>query len=119
MCRVFFFEVLKLLSLRREAVLQRLQLTEVSERQRTPGKLGKKLLKAAREVIATHRRYLQTTDDLDWLRDQLQPLRQRIQALLEQGARGQHEHAANFCAGLLEEYDALWTFCDVQNVDIH
>ncbi len=95
------------------------QLTEVSERQRTPGKLGKKLLKAAREVIATHRRYLQDDGhDLDWLRDQLQPLRQRIQALLEQGARGQHERTANFCAGLLEEYDALWTFCDVQNVDI-
>ncbi|HEU4731194.1 MAG TPA: hypothetical protein VFT22_25045 [Kofleriaceae bacterium] len=24
----------------------------------------------------------------------------------------------NFCAGLLEEYDALWTFCDVHDLQI-
>jgi transposase len=94
------------------------QLVEVSERQRTPGKLGRKLLKAAREVIATHRRYLEEDHDLDWLREQLSPLRERIQGLLEQGARGRHQRTANFCAGLLEEYDALWTFCDVNDIEI-
>lgn len=94
------------------------QLVEVSERHGAPGKLGKKLLKAAREVIKTHRRYLEDSHDLDWLGEQLSPLRERIQLLLEQGARGQHQRTANFCAGLLEEYDALWTFCDVTDIDI-
>jgi transposase len=94
------------------------QLVELSERQRTPGKLGKQLVKAAREVIATHRRYLEHGHDLDWLRAQLRPLRARIQELLEQGARGRHERTANFCAGLLDEYDALWTFCDVEDIAI-
>lgn len=94
------------------------QLVEVSERHGAPGKLGKKLVKAAREVIRTHRRYLQDDHDLDWLGTELQPLRERIQALLEQGARGRHQRTANFCAGLLEEYDALWTFCDVQDIAI-
>jgi len=41
-----------------------------------------------------------------------------IEQLLEQGARGRHERTANFCQGLLEEYDALWTFCDVENLQI-
>ncbi|WP_249019602.1 IS66 family transposase [Conexibacter sp. S30A1] len=94
------------------------QLVEVSERHRAAGRLGKKLVKAAREVINIHRRYLEDDHDLDWLREQLQPLRERIQALLEQGARGRHQRTANFCSGLLDEYEALWTFCDVENIQI-
>ena len=94
------------------------QLVEVSERQRTPGRLGKRLLKAAREVIKTHHRYLAEDHDLDWLREQLTPLRERIKELLQQGARGHHQRTANFCAGLLAEYDALWTFCDVKDIEI-
>ena len=94
------------------------QLVAVSERQGNPGRLGKKLLKAAREVIATHRRYLEDGRDLAWLKGELRPLRERVQALLEQGARNRHQRTANFCSGLLSEYDALWTFCDVQDIDI-
>jgi transposase len=94
------------------------QLVELSERRQTPGRLGRKLLKAAREVIKTHHRYLAEDHELDWLREQLAPLRERIKALLEQGARGRHERTANFCAGLLEEYEALWTFCDVKDIEM-
>ena len=94
------------------------QLVEVSEREGATGMLGKKLLTAAREVIKVHRRDLQDDYDLDWLREQLAPLRKQILVLLEQGARGQHEKTANFCSGLLGEYDALWTFCDVQDIEI-
>jgi transposase len=94
------------------------QLIELSERERTPGRLGKQLVKAAREVIAVHHRYLEDGHDLTWLREELQPLRERIEELLEQGARGRHVKTANFCAGLLEEYEALWTFCDVEGIKI-
>jgi len=94
------------------------QLVEISEREGAPGKLGKKLVKAAREVIAIHHRYLQDEHDLAWLRSELQPLREQIEQLLQQGARGHHQRTANFCSGLLKDYDALWTFCDVQNIQI-
>jgi len=93
-------------------------LIALSERHGAPGKLGKQLLKAAREVIRTHREYLETERDLDWLREQLAPLRAKIRTLLEQGTRGHDQKTANFCAGLLEEYDALWTFCDVDDLRI-
>ncbi len=93
-------------------------LVALSERQGAPGKLGRKLLKAAREVIRTHRAYLEDDRDLDWLRERLTPLRTQIQTLLQKGARGHDQKTANFCAGLLEEYDALWTFCDVQDLHI-
>ncbi len=93
-------------------------LIALSERPGAPGKLGAKLLKAAREAIHIHHAYREHDEhDLIWLRAHLQPLRERIQALLEQGTRGHDQKTANYCAGLLEEYDALWTFCDVQ--DLH
>ncbi|MGO9750332.1 MAG: IS66 family transposase [Solirubrobacteraceae bacterium] len=94
------------------------QLVEVSEREGATGKLGTKLVNAARKVVKVHHRYLKDDHDLDWLRETLAPLRAQIQRLLEQGTRGEHEKTANFCSGLLGEYDALWTFCDVQDIEI-
>ena len=38
--------------------------------------------------------------------------------LLEHGTRARHEETANFLAGPLEEYDALSTFCDVNDIEI-
>jgi transposase len=94
------------------------QLVELSERQGAPGRLGAKLVKAAREVFHIHRLYLEGEHTLDWLGEQLSPVQQRIRALLEQGTRGRHEKTANFCAGLLEEWQALWTFCEVPNIPL-
>lgn len=89
------------------------QFVEVSERGGAAGKLGGSLVGAAREVIAAHRRYLEEGHELTWLEGELRPLRERISSLLEQGTRGRDARTARFCAGLLEEYEALWTFCDV------
>ena len=93
------------------------QLTDLSERPGAPGKLGKKLLAAARQVIRTHRAYLTDGRDLDWLAAELEPLRDQIQALLEHGTRARHAKTARFAAGLLEEYEALWTFCEVPGIN--
>jgi transposase len=92
------------------------QFVGVSERPGAAGRLGHQLLKAAREVIRCHREYLQDGHDLDWLHAQLAPIREQIQTLLEQGARGRHPKTQRFCAGLLDEYDAMWTFCDVPGI---
>jgi transposase len=92
------------------------QFVSVSERPGAPGRLGEQLLKAARGVIGAHREYLQDNHDLAWLHDQLAPYRESIKALLEQGVRGRHLKTRRFCAGLLDEYDALWTFCEVPGI---
>jgi len=93
-------------------------LVALCERPGAPGKLGKRLLKAAREVIDLYHAYREHDHDLTWLREQLAPLREQIQTLLEKGTRGHDQKTANYCAGLLEEQDALWTFCDVEDLHI-
>ncbi|MGB0092924.1 MAG: IS66 family transposase [Solirubrobacteraceae bacterium] len=94
------------------------QLVEVSQRTGAAGRRGTQLVKLAREVIAIHREFLTDGHDPDWLSDQLAPPRAQIRVLLEQCATGHHTKTANFAAGLLEEYDALWTFCDVPDLQI-
>jgi transposase len=92
------------------------QFVSVAERDGAPGRLGHALLGDAREVIRCHREYLQDDHDLAWLHAQLQPFREHIKTLLETGVRGRHLKTRRFCAGLLEEYDALWTFCEVEGI---
>lgn len=94
------------------------QLVEVSQRPGVAGRRGHKLVTLAREVIAAHREFLAEGHDPDWLTVQLTPLRSEIRQLLEQCAAGHHTRTANFAAGLLAEYDALWTFCDVPGLRI-
>ena len=93
------------------------QFVSLSERDGAPGRLGHQLLKAAREVIGCHREYLQDSHDLAWLHTRLAPHREQIQTLLQTGVRGRHLKTRRFCAGLLDEYDALWTFCEVEGID--
>jgi transposase len=94
------------------------QLVEVSQRSGEAGRCGEQLVALARRVIAAHRNYLEHGHDAGWLRDQLAPLRTQISVLLEQCVAGEHPRTANFAAGLLEEYQALWTFCDVPELAI-
>jgi transposase len=93
------------------------QLVDLSERPGQPGKLGRKLLGAARGVIGRHRAYLTDGHDLPWLAAELGPLREQIRALLERGARGRDPKTRNFCLNLLDEYAASWTFSEVAGID--
>ena len=94
------------------------QLIEVSQRSGVTGRRGIKLVTLARAVIAAHRAYLTDGHDPEWLAAQLEPLREQIRALLEQCAAGRHTRTANLAAGLLDEYEALWTFADVPELAI-
>ncbi|MCA1681538.1 MAG: IS66 family transposase, partial [Actinobacteria bacterium] len=93
------------------------QLTDLSERPGASGKLGRKLLAAARDVFCAHRAYLQDGHDLAWLKAALDPHRDGIRQLLKQGGRCRHPKTARFCTNLLDEYAALWTFCEVPGID--
>lgn len=93
------------------------QFTELSERDGATGRRGAALLKASHEVFAAHRAYLEGEYDLAWLAAELDPLRGRLHALLEQGTRAHNRRERRFCAGLLSEEQALWTFAEAPGID--
>jgi len=94
------------------------QLTELSQRGGAAGRRGARLVALAREVIAAHRAYLKDGHEGDRLADRLTLLREQIRTLLEKCAAGRHQPSARFAVGLLEEYEALWTFADVPQAHI-
>lgn len=94
------------------------QVTEISQTPGAAGKLGGKLLRALRKVIAIHRAHLEEDGDLGRLKARLAPLRSQIKQLLTEGSAGTHQRTARFCAGLISEYEALWTFCDVMDAEV-
>jgi len=95
------------------------QLIEVSQRSGAAGRRGKKLVALARQVLSAHRAYLGEDHGPEWLAAALTPLREQIRELLQACAAGHHARTANFAAGLLEEYEALWTFADVPQAQIN
>ena len=88
----------------------------LSERDGAPGRLGRKLQKCLDQTFKILKAPGRDLADLDALATDLAPQRQRLRELLEQGARGRDPQTARFCTGLLERYDALWTFTRIADV---
>ena len=88
----------------------------LAERDGAPGRLGRKLHKCLAGAFKILNQDGRDRDDLPALQADLATSRQQLRELLEQGARGRDPHTARFCTGLLERYDALWTFTRVAGV---
>ena len=88
----------------------------LGDRVGTPGRLGRKLercLAGAFKILNTPGR---DPADLTVLQADLAASREQLQELLERGARGRDQQTARFATGLLDRYDALWTFTRVAGV---
>ena len=88
----------------------------LGERAGTPGRLGRKLERCLADTFKILKETDRDPADLPTLAIDLAPCREQLGDLLEQGARGRDAQTARFCAGLLERYDALWTFTRVAGV---
>jgi transposase len=88
----------------------------LSERAGAPGRLGRKLERCLRDTFTILNQPGRDPADLATLATDLVRSRQLLRELLEQGVRGRDPQSARFCAGLLERYEALWTFTRVAGV---
>ncbi len=88
----------------------------IGERAGAPGRLGRKLRRCLTAAFKIINKPGRDPADLAALQVDLAPLREQLGELLERGARGRDPHAARFCTGLLERYDALWTFTRIAGV---
>lgn len=92
------------------------QFVSLSERDGAPGRLGRKLVKEADKVFVLHRKHLEGEKSLKRLKQELQPVKEGIHELLDQGSRSRHKKTRRFCIDLLGDWDSLWLF--TQNSDI-
>jgi transposase len=88
----------------------------LGERDGASGRLGRKLQKCLDDTFKILKTPGRDLADPDGLAADLAPHRQQLRALLEQGARGRDPQTARFCVGLLDRYNALWTFTRIAGV---
>ena len=88
----------------------------LGERDGASGRLGRKLQKCLDDTFKILKTPGRDVADPDALAADLAPHRQQLRELLEQGARGRDPQTARFCVGLLDRYNALWTFTRIAGV---
>jgi len=88
----------------------------LGERPGAPGRLGKKLERCLAGAFKILNAPGRDPADLPALQADLAPSRAKLRDLLQQGTRGRDPHTARFATGLLERYDALWTFTQIAGV---
>jgi transposase len=91
-------------------------LLALGERDGAPGRLGRALSRELGRVFNTLHKADRDPADLDGLREQIAPVRQRFHDLLTKGARCRDAKTRRFCQGLLDHETALWTFTRVPGV---
>lgn len=81
-------------------------------------RIGKNLLECEKELFKIWHDFKQGNTTRDDLLRKSAPIRRRVGELLEQGSYTDPLlKAARFCKNLLENFDALWVFLSVENIE--
>ncbi len=93
--------------------------TKLSEKNdRIISKIGKNLLECESNLFQIWHAFKSEKIAYDELLRQTKPIRQRVGELLEQGSYTDSTlRAARFCKNLLENFNALWTFLEIDNIE--
>ena len=93
--------------------------TKLSEKEnKVIARIGKNLLESESALFKIWHEFKSEKISRDELLQQAKPIRQRVGELLEQGSYTDPIlKAARFCKNLLESFNALWTFLEVENVE--
>lgn len=81
----------------------------------TKQRLGRDLMKPTKELFALWQKVRDGTISRRTFRRRMQPIRQRVDALLLRGYF--NARTCNFCKELVEHADHLWTFVEVEGVE--
>jgi len=79
--------------------------------------IGKELLEWTREVFVLWHQARDGTLSRAAFRRRVKPIREKIEILLDVGARSSHVKVAGMCRELLSMQEAMWTFVRVPGVD--
>jgi transposase len=91
--------------------------TRIAERIGASAPIGTQLLEATRTLFGLWHNFRDGPLSRAALQEALRPLRQRVEALLDQGTRCGHAKTQRTCQRLLNLAPALWTFVDTPGVE--
>lgn len=91
--------------------------TRIAERAGASAALGTELLEATRTLFGLWHHFRDGPLNPAALQEAMRPVRQRVEALLDQGAHCGHPKTQRTCQRLLKLAPALWTFADVAGVE--
>ena len=89
----------------------------IAERGAASAAIGTELLEATRAIFGLWHNFRDGPLSRAALQDALRPLRQQVEALLDQGTRCGHAKTQRTCQRILKLAGALWTFVDVPGVE--
>jgi transposase len=89
----------------------------IAERGAASAAIGTELLEATRATFGLWHNFRDGPLSRAALQDALRPLRQQVEALLDQGTRCGHAKTQRTCQRILKLAGALWTFVDVPGVE--
>ena len=90
---------------------------KISERSGQSAKIGTELLEYARKMFGLWHKVRDGPLDRHAFQVAMEPIRQKIENLLEQGASCGHKKTQQTCKRILKLKAALWTFVDVPGVE--
>jgi len=91
--------------------------TRIAERAGASAAIGTQLLEATRTLFGLWHHFRDGPVNPAALQETMRPVRQRVEALLDQGTRCGHPKTQRTCQRILKLAPALWTFVDVAGVE--
>jgi len=92
-------------------------LTKISERDGRSDEIGNAILEYVQEMWHLWHLFKSGKRRRPWLRRKMAPVRQEVEALLEQGTECGHSKTQNTCKRIRKLKSALWTFVDTPGVE--
>ena len=90
---------------------------KISERSGKSGRIGEELLTCVKKMFQGWRKVKDGTMSRTQFQKWMRPIRNRIEALLEEGLRCIHKKTSRTCKKILKVKVALWTFVDTAGIE--
>ena len=92
-------------------------ITKISERGGRSEEIGNAILEYVQEMWCLWHRFKSGERSRAWLQKKMQPIRQAVEDLLEQGTTCGHSKTSRTCKRILKLKAALWNFVDTPGVE--
>jgi len=90
---------------------------KISEREGVSKRIGLDLLACQKEMFVDWHHFREGLFSREIFKKRMEPIRDKVEALLNEGANCAHQKTAGTCQQILKVKEALWTFIEIEGVE--